>query len=253
MSARFDRLSAGSVLNREQPALKHSRSILLVDDDPGLCALMAEFFETHGFHLDAAHDAGTGLARALAGSYSIVLLDIMLPVCDGFHLLKQLRRRSSVPVILLTARSGQQDRVAGLEAGADDYLPKPFGPQELLARVRAVLRRTEQPQSGSPMVEVGDIRLNHQARTAFKGDRLVDLTSFEFDVLDAWMRSAGRVMSRDEIAATLYHRESTPFERSIDVHVSHLRKKLETNKHVLIRTVRGVGYLFVPAAEEQPK
>jgi two-component system response regulator CpxR len=238
-----------SVLHRETPLSKHPRSILLVDDDPDLCSLMAEFFESHNFHLDAVHDGGTGLTRAIEGNYSMVLLDVMLPVCDGFQVLKQLRRKSTVPVILLTARSGQQDRIAGLEAGADDYLPKPFGPQELLARVRAVLRRTEHALSGSPVIEVGEIRLNTQTRAVSKGDQPVDLTSFEFDVLDALMRSAGRVISRDEIAATLYHRESTPFERSIDVHVSHLRKKLETNGRVLIRTVRGVGYLFVPPEE----
>lgn len=213
---------------------------------------MREFFETHNFHLDAVHDGGTGLARALDGSYSMVLLDVMLPVCDGFQVLKQLRRRSSVPVILLTARSDQQDRVAGLEGGADDYLPKPFGPQELLARVRAVLRRTEQTHSGAPVLEVGEILLNKQTRTVLKGDRPVELTTFEFDILDVLMRSAGRVISRDEIAAALYHRESTPFERAIDVHVSHLRKKLEANESVLIRTVRGVGYLFV-SEKEGPK
>jgi DNA-binding response OmpR family regulator len=249
----LDALStSGAALKQETSPKRHPKSILLVDDDTGLCSLMAEFFETHNFHLDAAHDGGTGLAMAIEGNYSMVLLDVMLPVCDGFQVLTQLRRRSAVPVILLTARSDQQDRVAGLEAGADDYLPKPFGPQELLARVRAVLRRTEQIQAGSPILEVGEIRLNNQTRTVSKRDRPVDLTSFEFDVLDALMRSAGRVISRDEIAATLYHRESTPFERSIDVHVSHLRKKLETNDEVLIRTVRGVGYLFV-SEMEQPK
>ncbi len=241
-----------AALKQEIPIHKHSRSILLVDDDTELCSLMGEFFESHNFQLHAVHDGGTGLARAVEGNYSMILLDVMLPVCDGFQVLKQLRRRSAVPVILLTARSDQQDRVAGLEAGADDYLPKPFGPQELLARVRAVLRRTEQAQSGSPVLEVGEIRLNNQTRTVSKGDRPVDLTSFEFDILDALMRSAGRVISRDEIAAALYHRESTPFERSIDVHVSHLRKKLETNGDVLIRTVRGVGYLFV-SSQDGPK
>jgi len=238
---------------RQETSLKRRpKSILLVDDDVGLCALMAEFFEGHNFHLEAVHDGGTGLAMAIKGHYSMVLLDVMLPVCDGFQVLTELRRRSAVPVILLTARTEQQDRIAGLEVGADDYLPKPFAPRELLARVRAVLRRTEQVQTGSPIVEVGEIRLNNQSRTVSKRDRPVDLTSFEFDVLDALMRSAGRVISRDEIAATLYHRESTPFERSIDVHVSHLRKKLETDDEILIRTVRGIGYLFV-SETEQPK
>ena len=239
-------------LKKGKSAQTSPRSILLVDDDTALCSMMRDFFESNDFLLDAVHDGGTGLSRAIEGNYSIVLLDVMLPVCDGFQVLTQIRRRSLVPVILLTARSDQQDRVTGLEGGADDYLAKPFGPQELLARVRAVLRRTEQDQPASAILQVGDIRLNNQARTVLKGNRPVELTSFEFDILDALMRSAGRVITRDEIAATLYHRESTPFERSIDVHVSHLRKKLGTTDDVLIRTVRGIGYLFV-SGEESPK
>jgi two-component system response regulator CpxR len=246
----LDPMSTEQGVPRKTKSTQHSsKSILLVDDDTALCSMMREFFESHDFRLDAVHDGGSGLTKAIEGSYSIVLLDVMLPVCDGFQVLTQIRRRSLVPVIMLTARSDQQDLVTGLEGGADDYLAKPFGPQELLARVRAVLRRTEQEQTGSAILRAGDIRLNNQARTVMKGGRKIELTSFEFDILDMLMRSAGRVITRDEIAATLYHRESTPFERSIDVHMSHLRKKLGTGDDVLIRTVRGIGYLFVSGEE----
>jgi two-component system response regulator CpxR len=225
---------------------------LLIDDDPGLCSLMAEFFSSHDFRLDAAHNGGSGLARALEGNYDLVLLDVMLPGLDGFEILRQLRDKSSVPVIMLTARTAQQDRVKGLNAGADDYLPKPFEPRELLARVRAVLRRTSQPlKPNAPILEINSLRLDSRTREVWQNQKRVDVTSFEFDVLEVLMRSAGRIVSRDELAGVLYHRESTPFERAIDVHVSHLRKKLEMQDRPLIRTVRGVGYLLVLSAQEE--
>jgi two-component system response regulator CpxR len=174
----------------------------------------------------------------------------MLPVLDGFELLKQIRRRSSVPVIMLTARTGQQDRIAGLDAGADDYLPKPFGPEELLARMRAVLRRATQTAIQAQTAEAGDLRVNSQTREVSLAGEAIELTSIEFDILDFLVRSAGRVVSRNELAAVLYQRESTPYERTLDVHISHLRKKLEPSERVQIRTVRGVGYLFWASAEK---
>src|SRR5207244_4383971 len=172
------------------------------------------------------------------------------PGLDGFEILHQLRRRSPVPVIMLTARIAQADRIAGLEAGADDYLPKPFGPEELLARIRAVLQRARQMPASPEQVEINGVRLNPATREVWRGAARVDVTSAEFDVLDVLMRSAGRVVSRDQLAAVLYQREATPFERSVDVHVSHLRKKLEMKDRELIRTVRGVGYLFCAETEE---
>jgi len=223
------------------------KSLLLIDDDVDLCSLMEEFFRSHGFSIDFAHDGATGLAHALEGRHDVILLDVMLPVLDGFEVLEHLRRRSAIPVILLTARSDKQDRIAGLEAGADDYLPKPFGPRELLARVRAVLRRAEHTQAAAPsLIEAGAFKLNKETRRVWKNDHEIHLTSHEFDIFDVLVRSAGRVVSRDVIAAVLYHRESSPFERGIDVHMSHLRKKLESKGEVLIRSVRGVGYLFSP-------
>ena len=228
-----------------------------MDDDTDLCALMADFFSQHEFAIEAAHDGPRGLARALEGQYDLVILDVMLPVLDGFELLKQIRRRSSVPVILLTARTAQTDRIAGLNAGADDYLPKPFGPEELLARMRAVLRRAGQGTAPSEVAEAGGVRVDSQTREVWVEGEIVDLTAIEFDILDFLVRSAGRVVSRNELAAVLYQRESTPYERSLDVHISHLRKKLEggdrvdvQRPRVQIRTVRGVGYLFAAAPEE---
>ncbi len=225
--------------------------ILLVDDDSELCSLMADFFSQHGFGLEATHDGRSGLARALEPGFDLIILDVMLPVLNGFEVLAQLRRRSSVPVIMLTARTDQRDRIAGLDAGADDYLPKPFGPEELLARIRAVLRRSATVAGAKPpQVEAGGLRLISQTREVWRENERIDVTSIEFDILDLLARSAGRIVSRDELAAALYQRETTPYERSLDVHVSHLRKKLETGDRSVIRTVRGVGYMFAPGDEE---
>ena len=220
-----------------------------MDDDTDLCGLMADFFSQHEFAIEAAHDGPRGLARAIEGQYDLVILDVMLPVLDGFEVLKQLRRRSAVPVILLTARTAQTDRIAGLNAGADDYLPKPFGPEELLARMRAVLRRAGQGTAASQVAEAGGVRVDSQTREAMVEGETVELTAIEFDILDLLVRSAGRVVSRNELAAVLYQRESTPYERSLDVHISHLRKKLESSGRVQIRTVRGVGYFFAAGGE----
>jgi two-component system, OmpR family, response regulator CpxR len=224
--------------------------ILLVDDDSELCSLMVDFFSQHEFELQAVHDGRGGLARALEPGFDLIILDVMLPVLDGFEVLAQIRRRSSVPVIMLTARTEQRDRIAGLDAGADDYLPKPFGPEELLARIRAVLRRSGRAIGAKPqVVEAGGVRLNSQTREVWRDNEPIDLTSIEFDILDLLARSSGRIVSRDELAAALYQRETTPYERSLDVHMSHLRKKLEGSGRPLIRTVRGVGYLFSPGSE----
>ncbi len=224
--------------------------MLLVDDDADLCALMADFFAQHDFQIEAVHDGTQGLARALENRHELVVLDGMLPGLDGFEVLKQLRRRSAIPVILLTARTAQTDRIAGLNAGADDYLPKPFGPEELLARMRAVLRRAGGGAVLPDIAEAAGVRLNSQTREVWVENEIADLTAIEFDILDFLVRSSGRVVSRNELAAVLYQRESTPYERSLDVHISHLRKKLEHSERVQIRTVRGVGYLFAASPED---
>ena len=215
-----------------------------MDDDSSLCELIADVLSGAGFALESVLDGGRGLARAIEGGFDLILLDVMLPVLDGFEVLRQLRRRSSVPVIMLTARNAQQDRVTGLNAGADDYLPKPFGTEELLARLRAVLRRSGHTVSGEPEVAVlGDLRLDRASGRVWIGDDLFAMTATEFTILDLLVRFAGRAVTRDEVCAVLYQRPATPFERSLEVHVSHLRRKLD-GAGILIRPVRGVGYLL---------
>ncbi len=229
------------------------RSILLVEDDTELCSLIHDFLSPQGFRLEAAYDGRQGLARALEGEFDLVILDVMLPVLSGFEVLRMLRKRSSIPVIMLTARTAEEDRISGLNAGADDYLPKPFGPDELSARIRAVLRRVGKAGMVEPRtISTGGVELNPLTREVWRHGESVEITAIEFDILEFLMRSAGRTVSRDELAATLHQRESTPYERSLDVHISHLRKKLEGTGRTLIHTVRGVGYLFAPRVE-QPK
>lgn len=224
------------------------RRMLLIEDDVDLCALMTDFFEQHGFRLESAHDGPTGLARAIEGGFDIILLDVMIPVLDGFEVLRALRQRSATPVIMLTARTQREDRISGLDLGADDYLPKPFEPGELLARIRAVLRRSGHTEQREDKLVRGSLTVDPALRRAYLDDEAVDLTSLEFDVLLLLARAAGRIVSRDEITAALYQREATPFERSLDVHISHLRKKLSQGGDTPIRTVRGVGYMLAPVS-----
>ncbi len=233
------------------PRGEHHLSLLLIDDDAELCASVSEFFAQHGLRLDVEHDGRRGVARLLDGQYDLAMMDVMLPALDGFEVLRHVRRRSTVPVIVLTARTDRADRVAGLEAGADDYLPKPFGADELLARIRAVLRRVR-PDRSTPLdvLVINGVKLDPGSRDLWiDGDR-VDLTSTEYDILEHLMRAAGRVVSRDELMLAVCRREASPFDRSLDVHISHLRKKLERQR-ALIRTVRGVGYLFCREAEDK--
>ncbi len=225
--------------------------ILLIDDDVELCSLLAELLEREGFAVQSEHDGRSGLERALAGGYDLVVLDVMLPTLDGFEILKRLRRESRVPVLMLTARGEDVDRIIGLELGADDYLPKPFNPRELVARIRAILRRYEpRPAAASGRIEVNGITLDPGTREVFSNGRRVEVTTFEFDILEMLMRAAGRVLSRDALMESLYNRKATPFDRSIDMHVSHLRRKLETDR-TLIKTVRGVGYQFCRGSADE--
>lgn len=221
-----------------------SDRILLIDDDADLCALMADFFKENGLAVEFANDGRAGLSRALGEPFDLIILDVMLPFMNGFQVLEQIRKRSTVPIIMLTARIEERDRVAGLNAGADDYLPKPFGPEELLARIRAVLRRSGQQQVKVAPLECGSIHLNPQTREVSRDGERLELTSIEFEILEHLMRSAGRVVSRDEFTTLLYQRQATPYERALDVHISHLRKKLETGARPMIHTIRGVGYLM---------
>jgi DNA-binding response OmpR family regulator len=219
-------------------------SLLLIDDDVDLCRMMQEFLAENGHRVTAVHNGRDGLARALEGQYDLVILDVMLPQINGFTLLHQIRRQSEVPVIMLTARTHRSDRIEGLDKGADDYLVKPFDPDELLSRIRAVLRRIAGSHHLKDAVtRFGEIRIDVNKREVWKGKRLVDLTAMEFDIFDLLARSAGRIVTRDEITEALFERQATAADRSLDVHISRLRKKLEYGR-TLIRTIRGVGYVF---------
>jgi two-component system response regulator CpxR len=227
-------------------------NILVVDDDAELCTLLGEFLRREGFTLDCDHEGNAGLAHALSGGFDLIVLDVMLPGLDGFEILRRLRQQSKVPVIMLTARGEDVDRIVGLELGADDYLPKPFNPRELAARIRAILRRYEQSQEIRPLtgrLEVNGVLLDPGTRQVFSAGRPVEVTTFEFDILEMLMRSAGRVLSRDALMENFYNRKATPFDRSIDMHISHLRKKLELGT-TLIKTIRGVGYQFCRTPED---
>jgi two-component system response regulator CpxR len=218
-------------------------SVLIVDDDVELCEMLQEFFGPRGIRLEPAHDGGRGLARALGGGHDLVLLDVMLPDLDGFEVLRLIRRQSRVPVIMLTARTTREDRVAGLDAGADDYLPKPFGTDELLARIRAVLRRSGHSPREVEAHEAGGVRLLPSAREAFVDGSAVSLTTVEYDILEYLVHAVGRVVSRDELTAALYRRRTSRFDRTLDMHISNLRKRLGP-RGASILTVRSVGYLF---------
>ncbi|HEV2486561.1 MAG TPA: response regulator transcription factor [Terracidiphilus sp.] len=228
----------------------NQRSILLVDDDTDLCSLMVEFLGRNGFLVKTAYDGRSGLRAALAGGIDLMILDVMMPLLDGFSVLHQLRKSSAVPIIMLTARTEQADRIAGLDAGADDYLPKPFGPEELLSRIRAVLRRTSAFVDKTNILEVGSVRIDIPGRKVWRSEQLLDLTAVEFDILEFLVRAAGRVVSRDELTTMLYQRAATPYERTLDVHISHLRKKLGGDGQDGIRTVRGAGYVFSYGSEQ---
>ncbi|MDZ4800084.1 MAG: response regulator transcription factor [Bryobacteraceae bacterium] len=224
--------------------------ILVIDDDVELAGLLREFLQREGCETEFAHDGKTGLARATAGHFDLVVLDVMLPGLDGFEVLRRLRQTTRLPVVMLTARGDDVDRIVGLELGADDYLPKPFNPRELIARIRAVLRRA-QPRTEAGRIEVNGVTLDPGTREVVCNGQPVDLTTIEFDILELLMRAAGRVLSRDQIMEALYSRKASPFDRAMDMHVSHLRKKLVCGgDKEMIKTVRGVGYQFTRSAGE---
>jgi two-component system, OmpR family, response regulator CpxR len=224
--------------------------ILLIDDDAELCALLIEFLQREGYSVDSEHEGHGGLQKAAQPGVDLVVLDVMLPGMDGFEILRRLRQQSQVPVIMLTARGEDVDRIVGLELGADDYLPKPFNPRELAARIRAILRRYEpRPAAPSNRLEVNGILLDTGTREVLANGKRVELTTFEFDILEQLMRSAGRVLSRDALTENFYNRKASPFDRSIDMHISHLRKKIDDGD-AIIKTIRGVGYQFCRTQED---
>jgi two-component system, OmpR family, response regulator CpxR len=236
----------------EQPPEHPVPRILVVDDDLELCELLTEYLQPEGFEVDAVFDGLTGVDRALSGDYSLLILDVMLPGIRGFEALRQIRTKSAMPIIMLTARDEDIDRILGLEIGADDYLAKPFNPRELAARIQAVLRRSasatrEVKPPGPRRITLGDVELDESARTVRRQNREVELTSVEFDLLAFFMKNPVKVLEREEIVQQILGRESAPLVRSIDVHISNLRKKLgrAADGSDRIRAVRGVGYIFV--------
>jgi len=226
--------------------------ILLVEDDSELCELLCEYFKTEGLYVEWVHNGREGLDKAFSGIYSIIILDLMLPGMDGLEVLKNLRKESTVPVLILTAKGDDVDRIVGLELGADDYLPKPFNPRELLARVRAILRRVrgnkneDQEDKVEKVLSVGDLKLYPSSRTAILDGKTIELTSTEYDLLEFLMASAGKLVNRQHLVQKVLKRSYSPFDRSVDVHISNLRKKLGpySDGQKRIKTIRGEGYIF---------
>lgn len=229
-------------------------NVLIIDDDVELCSLVSEYLQAEGFQVEASYDGERGLERSVAGDYVLVILDVMLPGLNGFEVLRRIRSTSRIPVLLLTARGEDVDRIVGLEIGADDYLPKPFNPRELVARIRAILRRTERPEEGArgpDLVRVGDVELDPATRSVRHRGEPVELTSVEFNLLEVLLREAGRVVTRERLVYAVLSRKFSPFDRSIDMHVSKVRKKLGDSESGTehIKTVRGVGYIFARPRE----
>jgi DNA-binding response OmpR family regulator len=230
--------------------------LLLVDDDPKLCRLVREYLEPMGYSVSTAQNGVDGLEMALAGDFEAVILDVMLPRLDGFEVLKALRARSNVPVLMLTGLGDEADRIVGLEIGADDYLPKTFSTRELLARLRAVIRRSRFTAANrtakladerEPAVIVGDLRVDPASREAILGELPVTLTTVEFDLLIALARATGRVKTREMLLLEVAERDFEAFDRSIDVHISSIRRKLgdDPKSPQYIQTIRGIGYMML--------
>jgi two-component system response regulator CpxR len=223
--------------------------ILVIDDDIELCELVADYLVAEGFQVEQAHQGPKGVETALSDDFTLIILDVMLPEMNGFEVLRRIRAKTRVPVLMLTARGDDVDRIVGLELGADDYLPKPFNPRELVARIRAILRRTQpvsDAESGPEKLTFEDVSLETGSRTAYLRDRHLDLTGVEFDLLYTFLKEPGTVLKREDLVRRILGRELSPFDRSIDMHVSNLRKKLGPKKDggERIKSIRGVGYLY---------
>ena len=221
--------------------------VLLVDDDLQLCQMLAEYLKAEGYALATVHDGEAGVEAASAGNVDVVVMDITMPVMDGFEALRQIRKVSDVPVLMLTARGDEVDRIVGLEIGADDYLPKPFNPRELVARLRAILRRVRPFTTESGQLVQGDISIEPGSRSLFRHGEPVPVTATEFLIAELLLRSAGEVVSKEELTEKALGRRLTAYDRSLDTHLANLRKKLgpADDGSPRIKTVRGQGYIFV--------
>ncbi|MCE9680107.1 response regulator [Shewanella sp. AS1] len=223
--------------------------ILLIDDDLGLAELLAQLLELEGFSLTLAHDGQSGLSLALEQDFNLILLDVMLPKLNGFEVLKALRSKKQTPVLMLTARGDEIDRVVGLEIGADDYLPKPFNDRELVARIKAIIRRTANhaDEQHTMIIEFADIKLDPSRQEVFCQDQLLILTGTEFSLLYYMLQHSGEVLSKDSLSENVLGKKLMPFDRSLDMHLSNLRKKLpdRADGRPRVKTLRGKGYIWL--------
>ena len=229
----------------------HQNSILLVDDDAALSAMVREYLEAEGFSVEMRGDGVTGLERALEGDLDAVILDVMMPEMNGIEVLRRLRQQSNVPVLMLTAKGDQIDRVLGLELGADNYIAKPYYPRELVARLRAVLRRGPSVPPPASSFTLLDLQVQPSARRAAWNGQELDLTATEFAILDALMRACDDVSTKNDLSLHALGRRREAYDRSVDVHVSNLRLKLQaaTGGRIAIETIRGVGYRLQTSIE----
>jgi len=236
------------------------KDILIIDDDAELCDLLTDYLKAEGFNIETCHNGEHGAELAINDRYDLIILDVMLPGINGFDVLRKIRSCSAVPVIMLTARGDDIDRIVGLELGADDYLPKPFNPRELVARMHAIQRRTE--ISGGPTapgyqalnegkIIVDDLELDPARQTLLCKGENIELTAVQFSILHQLLANAGKVVSRDKLAEDVLGRKLEMFDRSIDVHISSLRKKLDCGSggRERIKSVRGVGYQYLVGAQ----
>jgi two-component system response regulator CpxR len=223
--------------------------ILIIDDDEELCELVSEYLGVEGFEVECVNDGESGLNAALTGDHDMAILDVMLPKMNGFDVLRNLRETSKLPVIMLTARGDDMERIVGLEIGADDYLPKPFNPRELAARLRAILRRTAPGEEGSETpekIDVDGVQISPASRIATLDGAEMNLTSVEFALLHELLKDAGKVVKKEDLSERVLERKLSPYDRSLDMHISNLRKKLGTRDDGSdrIKTVRSVGYIY---------
>ena len=223
--------------------------ILIIDDDEELCELVSEYLTVEGFEIESVNDGQTGLERARSGDYDMAILDVMLPKMNGFDVLRNLREDSKLPVIMLTARGDDMERIVGLEIGADDYLPKPFNPRELAARLRAILRRSAaEAENGdsSEKIEIDGIQLSPSSRMSSLDGTELNLTSVEFGLLHELLKEAGKIVKKEDLSESVLERKLSPYDRSLDMHISNLRKKLgqRADGTERIKTIRSVGYIY---------
>ena len=224
-------------------------SVLLIDDDTELCAMLRKYLSRHGWEVRTAHSGGTGIAAAREHRADLIVLDVMLPDFDGFEVLRRLHREMDVPVLMLTARGEEIDRIVGLELGADDYLSKPFNPRELLARMKAVARRSSgrRPQGAEARFSVGNFTVDPSSRQIFFSNSPVELTDIEYSLLHIFLSQPHETISREKLVEEAFERPFRPLDRSLDMHLVRLRRKLESLSGFCgaIRTVRSSGYMFV--------